>query len=266
MNLVHFIDVGLGNMVAIIFSDGKVLFYDCNLTEDNNNNIFTYLKKIMPKNEIDVFINSHRDADHMRGIKSLHKKYPIKELWDSGVSGNTNTPEYEEYMDFRRSVNVQEVKPNQYYKNLKILNGKREGLDNQNAQSIVVHLDNNGASIILTGDTDAKAWKYYIVPESASNLKSTFLLASHHGSISFFDDSDDEKYYYAKHIGMIKPSVTIISVGKNSYGLPDKKALEFYEKYSTGTDKGDKIFQTDKHGNIRIELKDDGGSSIFYNQ
>ena len=138
---VHFINVGFGNMVAIIFPNNNVVFYDCNLTNENKDNIFAYLELIMPKNQIDVFINSHRDADHMRGIKKLHSKYPIKELWDSGVSGNTETPEYYDYMDFRRNIYCYEVGPFEQWDiepRVKILNGKRRNLDDPNSQSIVI--------------------------------------------------------------------------------------------------------------------------------
>ncbi len=267
---IHFLDVGQGNMVFCVFSDGKVLAYDCNITQENESKVFSYLKDIMPKNYIDVFVNSHRDADHMRGIKTLHESYNINELWDSGVSGNTGTPEYEEYMDFRRNIveRVCEVKPNQHWSediNVKILNGKREDLTDQNSQSVVLHINNNGASILLTGDTDAKVWKDYIMPESETKVLSSFLLASHHGSITFFDDPRDDKNYYTNHIKKINSSMIIISVGPNSHGLPNSKALELYEKYCRGSsNSGLKIFRTDKYGNMRVELKDDGSSTIHH--
>ena len=267
---IHFLDVGQGNMVVCIFSDGKILTYDCNITQENETKVFSYLKRIMPKNDIDVFVNSHRDADHMRGIKTLHRSYHINELWDSGVSGNTGTPEYEEYMDFRRNIvgRVCEVKSNQHWSkdiNVKILNGKRENLTDQNSQSVVLHINNNGASVLLTGDTDAKVWKDYIMPESETKLPSSFLFASHHGSITFFDDPRDDNNYYTTHIKKICPSMTVISVGANSHGLPNDKALKLYKKYSKGSSNSAlKIFRTDKYGNIRLELKDDGNSTLHH--
>ncbi len=56
--------------------------------------------------------------------------------------------------------------------------------------------------------------------------------------------------------------MTIISVGDNAHGHPDKKALEFYEKYSTGSKQGNKIYRTDTHGHMVVELKDGGGWSL----
>lgn len=266
----HFVDVGQGNMTVIIMPDKKVMVYDCNITVEREKQIFNYLKKVLPKNSIDVFVNSHRDADHMRGIKKLNKVYSINTLWDSGVSGNTETDEYKEYMDFRRNVsNVYEVRPGQNWKsepNVKILNGKRTNSGDTNEQSIILHINHNGSSTLLAGDTDAKTWKDYIMPESKTKIPCDILLGSHHGSLSFFDDPRDTKFHYTSHIRQINPDISILSVGKNSHGHPDKKALEYYEKYSAGSNKGNKIFRTDQNGNIKVTLKGNGKWSIFKNQ
>ena len=57
----------------------------------------------------------------------------------------------------------------------------------------------------------------------------------------------------------IRPAMTLISVGPNQHGLPDKKAVELYENYSSGSDKGNKAYTTEQKKNMKIELKDDGG-------
>ena len=72
-------------------------------------------------------------------------------------------------------------------------------------------------------------------------------MAAHHGSISFFDDPDD-RYYYVEHLQAIKPCMTIVSVGPNSHGHPSETALKYYRKYSTGSDKGNKVYRTDVKG------------------
>ncbi len=68
-------------MQIILLPDGKVIIYDCNITDDNEEEVLSYVKKVIGAGtKIDVFINSHRDADHMRGIKKLHKKHAIQEI------------------------------------------------------------------------------------------------------------------------------------------------------------------------------------------
>ena len=266
---VHFVNVGQGNMQVIIFPDNFVMVYDCNITNDNEERVFDYLGKIMPKSEIDLFVNSHRDADHMRGIKKLHFRFPIQMLWDTEIPGNTETPEYQEYMDFRRSMgsNIAIAKPNHHLKSkpyVRILNGAREGLNEPNAQSIVLHIDYNGSSVLLTGDTDALVWKDYIIPENGDSVKSSVLLASHHGSKSFIDH-DSYQNYYTEHLQKINSAFTIISVGENPHGHPDEVTIKYYEKYTSGGNNGKKIFTTQDHGNIKVELTGNGACSINYN-
>ncbi|MBU0460854.1 MAG: MBL fold metallo-hydrolase [Nanoarchaeota archaeon] len=264
---VHIVNVGQGNMILLHFPDNKVICYDCNITEDNEQEVFSYLKKVMPKKGIDIFINSHRDSDHMRGIEKLHEEYPISSIWDSGISANTEAPEYQTYMRLKRDIPSHEITPNQVWthnNSLKILNGKRDN-DDPNSQSIVLHVDYEGSSILLPGDTDAPVWKDFIMKESGNNIKSCILLASHHGSRSFIDH-DSYEHYYVDHIKSINPDMTIISVGDNPHGHPDDQAIKYYEKYSNGSDQGNKVFTTKDNGNIHIQLKGNGSWSLNQNQ
>jgi len=52
--------------------------------------------------------------------------------------------------------------------------------------------------------------------------------------------------YYTEHIRKITPAMTIVSVGPNVHDLPDKKAMELYEKHSTGSSQGNKVFTTEE--------------------
>lgn len=276
----HFIDVDQGNMTLIKADDGTNILYDCNVTNDNENRVLNYLGKVLGWDaKIDIFVNSHRDADHMRGVKKIHEYFPIKKVWDSGVTGNTpNSPEYIHYMDLRRRVGFITIKRRKKWSFgktlLRVMNSENNDLpDDPNAQSIVIkvqHRDphgNNLASSLLSGDTNAATWRYSILGfYDESDLSSNILLASHHGSISFFDDPKDEKHYYTEHIEYISPAMTIVSVGNNPHGHPDPKAMELYEDYSKGSDKGNKTKRTDLHGNIKLLLKDGGGWSLWGKQ
>lgn len=267
----HFLNVGQGNMAIGIFPDGKILAYDCNITNENENDVFAYLANIMPKNSIDVFVNSHRDADHMRGVQKLHAKYPIATLWDSGVSANTETTEYQEYMEFRRGVAyVHEVTPNTYWTahpKVKIINGKRDGLDDPNSQSIVLHIDYDGSTLLLAGDTSATTWREYIMPELGSAVKSMVLYASHHGSFSFFNEDRDLEEDYTHHLATIQPAIAIISVGEtNPHGHPDDESISYYETHCYGANNGQKIFRTDQHNNMRVDLTGQGSGWIYWNR
>jgi competence protein ComEC len=276
---VHFINVGQGNMTLLELADGTKCLYDCNVTGDNQEAVLGYLaKQIGNGTKIGVFICSHRDADHMRGVRKIHARFPIQHVWDSGAVGTTvNSTEYQEYMDLRRTVGFTEVQTQTRYDyggtRLRIMNAKNDKLANDaNAQSIVIKVvhrssvtDADLSSVLLTGDTDAATWKVIRQSYGDGDLKCSLLLASHHGAITYFDDPSDQ-YYYVSHLQAQSPAMTIISVGDNSFGHPDKKALEFYEKYSRGEDHGYKVYRTDQQGNMCVELKDDGGWSLTSNR
>lgn len=273
MTEIHFIDVGCGNMQLILLPDDSIFIYDCNITQDNEDDVLSYVKKVIGAGtKINVFINSHRDADHMRGIKKLHKKHPIKAIWDTGVPGTTTTSsEYKDYMDLRRQVTSKEIEPRKYwnYGNaiLRCMNGQWGDYSEPNDQSAVLKIEYKGASVMLAGDTSFKPWKEKILTYYGDDrLGADILLASHHGSLTFFDDPADDKYYYTSHIKKIGPAMTILSVGPNSNDLPDEKAMELYEKYSSGSNKGNKVYTTEDKGNMKLILKDDGGWNLKVDQ
>jgi len=263
---IHFMNVGQGNMVLIQIPNSKTIIYDCNITQENENDVLNYLESKITA--IDIFINSHRDADHMRGIEKLENRFGITEIWDSGVSGTTtDSSEYLYYMNLRRSIG-KKVEALKYWIfgdcKLRIMNSKNSNFDDANEQSLVVKLEYGDNGVMLAGDTSYRSWKEFVEEKySDSDLSSEILLSSHHGSISFFDDPNDEKNYYVSHIKKINPAMTIISYGDKT--LLDDNAVKLYEKYSRGSNKGNKVFTTLDRGNMLLTLKAEEGWSLSSN-
>jgi len=277
---VHFINVGQGNMVLIQATDGKNFMFDCNITEENESDVLGYVKKAIGTNALYAFICSHRDSDHIKGIKKLHNQNPIKKIWDNDYPGTTTTSDdYNDYMDLRRKVGKLIIKKQTYYDygctRLRMLSSQDTRLaSNPNAQGIVIKVEHRSldkesvySSTILTADSDAETWKDGILKDyDISEIDTDILMGGHHGSITFFDYPPDKDNYYTSHIRGMKPTMSVISVGPNAHGHPEKKALELYEKNSSGSDNGNKVFRTDKQGNMRLELKNDYKWSLFANQ
>jgi len=270
---IHFVSVGCGNMTLLLFPDGRTYIYDCNVTNDNEDSVLRYLSKAMGmRTAIDVFVCSHRDADHMRGIEKINKKFPIQLIRDAGVEGTTtDSSEYRTYMAMRRSIGSSDIQPKTYQElgavMVRWMNAKNDQFTDANDQSIVMKIEYGRSSVMLTGDTSFRPWKEVILPfYDANRLSTSILLGSHHGSLSFFDDPSDERSYYTAHMEMLSPAMTIISVGPNVHDLPDKKALGLYERHSSGSSQGNKVFTTDDKGNMRLTLKNDGGWSLATNQ
>ena len=264
---IHFLDVGHGNMQVILLPDGGIFVYDCHIEDGRENYVLSYLDKIIgSRTPIDAFINSHRDAGRMRGIKELHKKHRIKSIWDSGVHGrNPKSQEYRDYMSMLCIIPLKVIKPGTFreYGNavLRFFNSTWEDYSDPADQSIVMKIEYKDTSVMLAGDTTFKPWKEKILPQFGrdSLLSSTVLLAPSHGALSFFDDPSDPKYYFTSHMEKISPVLTLVSVGPNAQGLPHSKALELYDMHSIGSTTGNKVYTTAERGTMKLEVKREGG-------
>jgi beta-lactamase superfamily II metal-dependent hydrolase len=274
MIVAHFIDVGQGNMTLVEMPNGVIFLYDCNITDENAERVLNYLRAALRGRAISFFVNSHREADHMRGLKRLSRVFPIREICDNGLpGGTTDSIEYNEYMDVRRNAQQFTAAWNQVWQygagRVRIFNAANYSLqDDPNAQSIVMKIENlspvTGAvlnSLMLTGDSDARTWREWIVPVYGDQLASSVLVGGHHGASTFFEPSSGEAPYTG-HIERIRPVLTVVSTGPNTYGHPDPAALRLYERFSSGTTigvTGVRTRRTDEHGNMRLTLHDDGG-------
>ena len=278
---IHFIAVGQGNMVLVQCSSGTNFVVDCNITDANKDRVLNYVaKQVGVKAKLHAFICTHRDADHMRGVRTLHNRFPIGRIWDSGYPGTTtDSDEYRAYMQLRRDVGskvIEKKTKNDYgYTRLRYFSAKDGRLPkNANDQGIVVKVEELNAvrskalsSTILTGDGSYATWKDGIMKDySKDEVSCSILMAAHHGSLDFFDDPNDSRYYYTSHIKAIKPTMVVVSVGENNFGHPDSKALELYRKFATGLDNGNKVFRTDQQHSMKLVLKSAGGWSLTGNQ
>ncbi len=275
----HFIDIGQGNMVLLRLSTGTTILCDCNVTTENEARVLRELSAaLFPQRHIDVFMNSHREADHMRGVQRVHATFPISRVWDSGVTGgDTGSTEYREYMACRLAVQGCETVQRGFYYDygttrVRVMNAENDDVrDNPNAQSVVLKVENwQGGrvvnSLMLAGDSDVCTWERSILPRyrNPGDLASTILMGGHHGSDTFVREASGR--IYLDHLQAISPGMTILSVGEgNGYGHPDPFALWAYNTHSLGAQwviggpPDLKVLRTDLHGSMRLQLNDDAG-------
>jgi beta-lactamase superfamily II metal-dependent hydrolase len=260
---VHFIDCRQGNMTLLVTPTATVL-YDCNVTEETADDILRHLRDYIPerfrpdgsRQWIDWFICSHRDADHLRGLDRVNDFFPIRGIVDPGTtSGSTEAPENQYYMALKRRIrktygDSAEIVPTPSVIPLFNFAGVLfyclcSGKDDPPSED--GHYGNNvfqveyaGRRVLLTGDSDWRAWRDRIMPafEATGLLASTVLVASHHGSRSFFVDTDpylDEddawKSAYEKHLSAISPTTVVISCGDQStHNHPNPRARSRYKQ------------------------------------
>ncbi|MDD6793858.1 MAG: hypothetical protein PUE01_00355 [Clostridiaceae bacterium] len=305
----YLIDCGSGLMHLIIFPDKTVMLFDCNVTSDEEDRIIEFLKDHIPERydeekqeyikEIDVFVNSHRDTDHLRGLKKVNSNFKIKSIWDSGQTGaNPANDDYNYYMYLRRKLKAENqenlVVPTPTNSKLCTIGGTEiyclaaeedfvEDYDNgirmfneatkiQHTNSMVLLLEYGGRKMLLTGDSDWKSWKEKIVPNFATyndNYENVdILIASHHGSRSFFtdensndtiDEEENPDTTYLESIKLINPVITLISCGDyKEYHHPNDDAMKLYNEWTSNK----QVYTTHNVGTICGFINSDGYFSV----
>ena len=192
--VIHFLDVGQGNM-ALIQAAGLNVVCDCNICDDNEDRVLGELRRLIPAGaQINAFINTHRDADHLRGIRRLDSAFPIERVWDSGAVGSTpDSSEYTEYMRIRRSrengiLPTGHTVALGHTTRIRVLHGAtEESPDDCNRESVVFKIEHGGNSVLFPGDCDTVTWKR-IVKTNPGYLRSDVLLAPHHGADNCLED------------------------------------------------------------------------------
>lgn len=300
--LFHLLSVGQGLMSLIVFPNNTTFIYDCNITVDNKDNILEYLRENIPlrwnndtnqyEQWIDIFVCSHRDIDHLRGLDILNNNFLIHSIWDSEQCGaSTSSNDYQYYMELRRKIKEKFGEDNlvtpKATEIVKIGNAEihclspfencdiEEETKKQHTKCIVLSIKYANKSILLTGDSDWYIWKNKIVPtfKNSGLLSSEILIASHHGSRSFFtetsgdnDGIDIEKYpdtTYLDALDYIQPIVTLISCSecKPPHNLPNSEAIKIY-KNKTGLGNDMQVLTTHEKGTLVGFIKLNGNWGI----
>lgn len=301
------LDVGEGLMNLIVFPDNTVMLFDCNVTNDNEEGVLSFLDHYIPEvynsdsksyeKPIHIFVNSHRDEDHYRGLKKVNSKFPIKSIWDSGQTGaTTGSDDYKYYMYLRRELrkknannlfvptptNIEitdfagakvyclaaEEDYVQDYDNLAL---REVAAKIQHTNSMVLLIEYKGIKKLLTGDSDWKSWKEKIVPNFKDNdfLKSNIMIASHHGSRSFFTDENlnenididqNPDSTYIESIELVSPDIVLISCGNyESAHHPNKDAMKLYKN---NTSEG-QVYTTNSKGHLCGFIDETGYFSVL---
>ncbi len=255
---IYLINVGQGCSSLVLFPNGTTLLIDCCLNYEEETGYFPFLEDTIKdtfdeetetlSKRIDYLIITHPDQDHIKGIGKLLQHFDIIELCDNGYRYDNDTEDYEDYLEI-----VQNYEANGKYHILRankelfkegefgearvnILSPVRKDDEDINEDSVVVKIDYAGNSIMFPGDSGVVIWKDKILPIYKGLLETTVLLASHHGSRSFFIDTSIEDYtiedFYTDHLKVIAPKFVFISVGKdNPHGLPDSDAVKVYRAH-----------------------------------
>jgi competence protein ComEC len=235
---VSFFDIGQGDSIFIeIPGDYQVLIDG----GPSYSKVLDSLSSEMPFNdkEIDLVVLSHPESDHMTGLLSVLENYKVDNILWTGIEKDG-----EKFEAWKRMI--KEEGANIYYANLgdKIIMGDvimevispfnllaGERVKNVNDTAVVLKLQYNDSSFLFTGDISSK------IEEELNDVDIDVLKVAHHGSKYSTSNEFLEK---------TSPLISVIQVGKNSYGHPTEEVLTRLDNF------GIKVLRNDLNGNIKI--------------
>ena len=242
------IDVGQGSSALLELPGGRCFLLDGGGFSDNTafdvgERIVAPLlwgKKIMT---VDTLILTHPNSDHLNGLLYIARHFHVNTIWMN--NDITDTLGYQQLMGLIESEKIHRPDFNTLSRfqtidgvTFHILNpsvesgvqypgGNRKNLDNN---SIVLKISFGGSSFLFTGDIMAKA-ESQLISRYGDELKSTVLIAPHHGS------KTSSTMPFLKRAA---PQVVIIPAGwQNRFGFPHPLVIERYNTmgfsvYTTG--------------------------------
>ncbi|MCP4351180.1 MAG: DNA internalization-related competence protein ComEC/Rec2 [Desulfobacterales bacterium] len=242
------IDVGQASSALLELPGGYCIlidgggFYDNNVFDVGKNIVAPFLcrKKIKT---IDTIVLSHPDSDHLNGLLYIVKHFNVKNVWTNNEQADTRI-----YTEFRSVVGNRMAE----FKNifgrhningveLEILYPPKDFTEqshnwrNANNNSLVVKVKFGSVSFLFPADIEEDAEKE-LVETAGDKLKSTVLIAPHHGSRT----SSTEIF-----LDYVQPEYVVVSASGWS-NIPHPSVISRYKK------RGYQIFRTDENGAVSM--------------
>lgn len=198
--------------------------------------------------EFDTIFVSHPHADHITGLIEFLERYRVKEIVLPDVS--LDTPEYKVLMEKARGRGItvtrilkKEVREYGHDAKIEILHPEKIPQPFQekdiNNSSLLLRLVYKDAAFLFTGDLEIAGQK----ENMEEILRSNVLKVPHQGSSDSLQKDFLEK---------VRPEISVISVGKNTYGHPSLRVIRTLERM------GSRVFITQKDGDIHIRFGNQG--------
>jgi competence protein ComEC len=252
-------------------SDYMYVLVDSDLDKEKNEIDLVEMFKDLFKSagKLHVFINTHPHNDHIGGIKELYTEIGLSEVWHS--NHQPGGKHKDKYKDLKYVIDKVGKKNEYFLKGTNELNKIRTSEDKEvikklglidfqvlsPAEYLCDDIEDADAdernnriheqcgvikftygkdakSIMITGDSDKKAWKDHITDYHKESLPANVLSASHHGSRTFFKENKDDEDVYETHIENISPTYLIVSAPKKEdspHEHPHDDAMKLYKKH-----------------------------------
>jgi competence protein ComEC len=251
---VTLLDVGQGSAVLLEFPGGATALVDGGGAADPTAfdvgaqvvAPFLWRRKIAT---VDTLILTHPNSDHLNGLLFIADNFNVKRLWTNGESRPLQG--YEKLMrtasargmavprwaDIPRSSTVKGAAlevlypPGDFHERLQVDRWRQD----ENNNSLVTRVTLGEVSVLIPGDIMRPAEKE-LVALAGDRLKSTVLIAPHHGSRT----SSSEEFLAA-----VAPQTVFISCADRP-GLPHPQTLERFAARKAS------IYRTDRNGAVQL--------------
>ncbi len=250
---IYFLNVGQGDSELVTLDGNVKVLIDGG---PNKSVVYELEKFLQPIDRyIDLVILSHPQTDHFTGLIDVLKRYQVGTFIFNGREADSAA--FKELENVIKQKNIPVVILGEGDK-IEHLNDKfivfapdKNSLESLslNDACLVLQLETQKLKALFTGDTEEKTEKD-LIAKYGNILQSDILKVSHHGSK--YSSSDD-------FLKVVKPKISVIEVGKNSYGHPSNEALNRLANI------GSQIFNTLQNGTLKVDLKD-GKAYIFAKQ
>jgi competence protein ComEC len=250
------LDVGQGSAALVQLPDGRCLladgggFYDNDIFDVGRYLVAPFLWRNKIRT-VETLVLSHPNADHLNGLLYIADHFHVDQLWTSGETAETagfdclmETARREAirvpaYPDLRRSVDPAEPMVEILYPPIGFLERRlrEDWRKDENNNSLVLKITYGDISFLFPGDIGKPA-ETELIKTAGARLRSTVLIAPHHGSRT----SSSRVFLEA-----VDPEVIVISAGwKNRFHFPHPSVIKRYREI------GARIYRTDLHGAIRM--------------
>ena len=237
---IYFFDIGQGDSEMIILPGNIKVLID----GGPDKKILSELASVLNPTDkyIDLIVLSHPQMDHFAGLIDVLKRYKVGAFIYNGREGEAGA-----FQDLKKvlkensalKIILAQGDKIKYQENIfDVISPSKEFLASKelNDTTLVLKLSINNFRALFTGDIGENIEKYLI---DNFNIGIDVLKVGHHGSK--FSSS-------AGFLNEAKPKMSVIEVGKNSYGHPTAQAL------ARLADASSKIFRTDLDGAVKLVI------------
>lgn len=242
---VRFFDVGQGEAALVESPGGARVLVDGGPDEDF---VASRLARL-GVTRLDLVVFSHAHADHIVGLREVLDDFEVRVAVYPGVGqilrGEATAEEVSKVGDGEGfvigDIDVRFLGPPGDLLALartQSLEGEGAGL---NDASVILRLAWRGSCVLFTGDVEEEGQEA-LVAKHRQDIQCEIMKAPHHGSPRIVEE----------FVETADPDFVVVSVGRNDYGHPSRKAMSMFQRA------GARTLRTDRLGDIVLVIDENG--------